>query len=84
MTEFDAPTRLVQVGDDVRTTVTLAFGVEPQDAGTRVSISVDLRPRRWLAPMFAVVWALFLGRRAQAAIDETAVNAERLLESSRA
>lgn len=82
VTEFESPKRMRHIGDDGSATIDLVLEVEAADGGCRLSPSMDLKPRWYMAPVMAVMWPLMMRKRAQAAMDETVGNAKRLLENA--
>ena len=59
--------------------------VEAVDADTsRLTISLGLQPRWFLAVPQAILWPLMMRKRAQKAIDDTVANAKRIVESESA
>ncbi|MEW5990599.1 MAG: SRPBCC family protein [Chloroflexota bacterium] len=81
VTEFQPKTRQVHVGDDGSMTIDLTIDLVPTASGTGLTMSLDLRPRWFLAPINAVLWPLLMRRRSQDAIDATVANAKRIVES---
>ena len=80
--EFEPHTRMRHVGDDGSATIDLVVEIEATNGGCRLSPSMDLKPRWYLAPVMAVMWPLTMRKRAKAALDETMGNAKRLLEGA--
>jgi hypothetical protein len=63
-------------------TFELDFVFEPTESGVRVIQSFELKPIFLLAIPVAVMWMLFMRRRAVAGIEETHANAKRILEAA--
>jgi hypothetical protein len=82
VTEFDPHTRMRHLGEDRSATIGLLIEIEATDGGCRLSPSMDLQPRSYMAPVIAVMWPLMMRKRTQAALNETMANAKRLLESA--
>ena len=75
VTEFEPPKRMRHIGDDGSATIDLVLEVEATGGGCRLSPSMDLKPRWYMAPVMAVMWPVMMRKRAQAAMDETMGNA---------
>jgi carbon monoxide dehydrogenase subunit G len=81
VTEFDPRRRQVHSGFDGTARFQLAIDLEPSAKGTRFSIGADVRPRWFMAPLALAMWPLVMRRRAQEAMDRTALNVKTLLEA---
>lgn len=84
VTEFEPPRRQVHVGTDGTMTVTLVIEVAPVDGGSQLTLSLDLRPRWFLAPLNAILWPALMRRRTQGSMDATAATVKRVAESMEA
>ncbi|HSJ29451.1 MAG TPA: hypothetical protein VLB67_14685, partial [Acidimicrobiia bacterium] len=85
VTEFEPMTHQRHLGDDGRVRMPLDLVVEAVDADTsRLTISLGLQPRWFLAVPQAILWPLMMRKRAQKAIDDTVANAKRIVESESA
>lgn len=82
VTEFEPMRRQVHIGDDGSTTLNLKIELMPAEGGTRLTQSIDLKPRWYLAPVNAILWPLMMRKRAQEAMDKTVANVKRIVESS--
>ncbi len=82
VTEFDPPKRQVHVGDDGSVTMDLVIELTPNDGGTQLTQSLSMTPRWYIAPLNAILWPLFMHKRAQEAMDKTVENFKRIAESS--
>lgn len=80
VTELEQPTRMRHLGDDGSSTVDLVVEIHATDGGCRISPTMEVTPRWYMAPVMAVTWPLFMRKRAEAALDETLGNAKRILE----
>ena len=83
VTAFEPVRRQVHVGDDGSMTLDLTIELTPIDTGTRLTQTLALTPRWYLRPVFAVLWPLFMRKRAQQAMDRTVQNVRRIVEASR-
>ena len=81
VTEFEPIRRQVHVGDDGTMRIDISIDLQPTQAGTRMSLTVALRPRWFLAPVNAILWPLFMRKRSQESIEHTVANAKRIVES---
>lgn len=79
---FEPMRRQVHVGDDSSMMLDLTIELDPVETGTRLTQRLELKPRWYLRPVFAVLWPLFMRDRAQAAMDKTVQNVKRIAESS--
>jgi hypothetical protein len=61
--------------------IDISIDLMPTRAGTRLTIAVALRPRWFLAPVNAILWPLFMRKRSQESVEQTVVNAKRIVES---
>lgn len=82
VTVFEPHRRQVHVGDDGMVTIDLEIELAPVDGGTRLTQTVDLTPRWFMAPLNAILWPLMMRSRAQQAMDDTLANAKRVVEST--
>jgi len=82
VTEFDPVKRQVHVGDDGSVTMDLVIELTPSEGGTRLTQSLTMTPRWYIAPLNAILWPLFMHRRAQESMDKTVENFKRVAESS--
>jgi carbon monoxide dehydrogenase subunit G len=80
VTEFEPMRRLVHIGDDGSMTMNLEIELTPTDGGTRLTQTFSLTPRWYLVPVSAILWPLFMRKRAQEAADKTVANIKRILE----
>lgn len=80
ITEFQPIRRQVHVGDDGTMRIDLTIELSPIEAGTRLIMTLVLRPRWFLAPVNAILWPLFMRKRSQEAIDKTVANIKRIVE----
>jgi hypothetical protein len=78
---FEPPSRQVHVGDDGTMAFDLDIRVTPRDGGCQLVLALGLRPRWYMAVPSAILWRLFMMRRAQAMQDETVANTKRVAES---
>lgn len=81
VTEFEPIRRQIHVGDDGMMRIDLSIELMATEAGTRLTMTVALRPRWFVAPVNAILWPLFMRKRGQAAVDKTVANAKRIVES---
>ena len=82
VTEFEPTRRQAHVGDDGKMKLHLGIELTPTDDETRLTISMAMQPRWFLAPVNAILWPLMMRKRAQAVLDKTVANAKRIVESS--
>ena len=80
VTVFEPERRQVHVGDDGMMTLDLTIEIEPTEAGARLTQTLALKPRWYIAPVNALLWPLLMHRRAQAAMDRTVENVKRAVE----
>ena len=81
VTEFEPIRRQVHVGDDGTMKIDIGIDLLPTQAGTRLTLTVALRPRWFLAPVNAILWPLFMRKRSQESVDRTVANVKRIVES---
>ncbi len=81
--EFNPPWRQVQSGDDGTMAVDLFVDLERITSGTRLTHTLELHPRWYMAPLNAIVWPLFMRKRAHRSMEQTNENVKRLVEASR-
>lgn len=65
ITEWQPMTRQVHLGDDGFVRMDLAVDLGARSAGTEVSMAIELTPRWFLAPLFYLLWPLFMRSRAR-------------------
>jgi carbon monoxide dehydrogenase subunit G len=82
VTEFDPMRRQVHVGDDGSMTLDLEIEIASSSDGSRLTQSLELKPRWYLAPVHYILWPLMMRKRAQEAMDKTVANVKRMLESA--
>ena len=82
VTEFEPMTRQVHVGNDGSMTLDLTIELAPASEGTRLTQTLELKPRWYLVPVNVIMWPLMMHKRAQEAIDKTVANVKRMVESS--
>ena len=82
--ELDPPLRQVHRGDDGMMTIDLFIEMERIAGGTRLTHTLELRPRWYATPLNAVLWPVFMKKRAYASMERTNDNVKRLIEDSRA
>ena len=82
VTEFKPMRRMVHIGDDGSMTMDLEIELSPTDGGTLFTQTLKMTPRWYLAPVSAVLWPLFMRKRAQEAMDKTGANVKRIAEAS--
>ncbi|MBW3666556.1 MAG: SRPBCC family protein [Actinobacteria bacterium] len=80
VTVFEPMHRQVHVGDDGTMTLHLDNLLEPTETGTRFIQILELRPRWYMALLNAILWPLFMRRRAQKGMDRTGENVKRIAE----
>jgi carbon monoxide dehydrogenase subunit G len=78
--EYESPVRQVHVGDDGTMTAELEILLAPAGSGTDLALSIEMRPRWYLALPIALLWPVLRGRT-QAGLDQTARNMKRLIEA---
>lgn len=82
VTEYEPMTHQRHMGDDGKLRMSLDLDVQViDDETTRLTITLGLEPRWFLALPNAVLWPLMMRKRAQKVIDDTVANAKRLVES---
>lgn len=82
VTEYEPMTHQHHVGDDGKIRMPLDLDVETIDERrSRLTITLGLEPRWFLAIPFAVLWPLMMRGRAQKVIDDTVANAKELVEA---
>jgi carbon monoxide dehydrogenase subunit G len=82
VTEFEPMTRQVHVGNDGSMTLDLTIELAPASEGTRLTQTLELKPRWYLVPVNVIMWPLMMHKRAQEAMDKTVANVKRMVESS--
>ena len=80
VTAFEPKSHQVHEGDDGQMRFHLDIRIAPSGAGSRLTQTLDLKPRWYMVPMSAVLWPLMMRRRAQAAMDKTVANVRRIVE----
>ena len=80
VTTFEPTTHQIHVGDDGQMTIHLDVRVEPTASGSRLTQTIKLKPRWYMAPVSAVMWPLMMRKRAQETMDKTVANVKRILE----
>jgi carbon monoxide dehydrogenase subunit G len=80
VTDYEPMTRQIHVGNDGQMRFTLEIRLDPIKGGTRLTQTLDLKPRWYLAPVSALLWPIMMHKRAQAAMDRTVANAKRMVE----
>ena len=81
VTVFEPHRRQVHLGDNGTVELELTIEIEPIDGGSRLTHTLEARPRGSLRAVMRVMWPLVMRRRLQCANDETVANAKRLVES---
>ena len=81
VTVFEPHRRQVHLGDDGTVEVELTIEIEPIDGGSRLTQTLEVRPRGMLGALLRLMWPLIVSRRLQRANDQTVANAKRLVES---
>lgn len=81
VTAFDPTRHQAHLGDDGKMQMPLDIELQPVEGGTRLTITLGLKPRWFLAPVNALLWPLMMRKRAQAVLDGTVANAKRIVES---
>jgi uncharacterized protein YndB with AHSA1/START domain len=81
VTVFEPHRRQVHLGDDGTVQMELTIELEPTDGGSRLTQTLDIRPRGMLTVLMVVMWPLVMRRRAQRAMHQTVADAKRLVES---
>lgn len=80
--EYEPMTFQRHLGDDGKMRMPLELSVEAvDDQTTRLTITLALQPRWFLAIPNAILWPLMMKGRAQKVIDDTVANAKRIVES---
>lgn len=83
VTEFDPMRHQKHLGDDGKVELHLDVDLVPRtEDRTELRLTVDVRPRWFIAPVMAVMWPLVMRKRAQADMDQTAANVKRMIESA--
>lgn len=82
VTAFEPHRRQVHLGDDGTVELELTIEIEPIVGGSRLTQTLEVRPRGMLAPLLRVMWPLVMRRRLQRDDDQTVANAKRLVESA--
>jgi hypothetical protein len=80
--ELEPPLRQVQRGDDGMMTIDLLIEMHRVAGGTRLTHTLELRPRWYMAPLNAILWPLFMKKRVYASMEKTNQNVKRLIEAS--
>lgn len=81
VTEFTPHSWQRHIGDDGATEIDLGIRIAPVASGSTLTLSLDIKPRWFLAPVMALMWPLMMRKRAQQAMDGTSANAKKLLEA---
>jgi hypothetical protein len=82
VTTFDPMTRQVHTGTDAAMNFELTTELVPVDGGTRLTQTLVLTPKWFARPLNTAMWPLFLGKRAQAAMNQTLANVKAHAEKS--
>lgn len=82
VTAFEPMRHQAHIGDDGKMRMPLDIELAPTDGGTRLTITLGLEPRWFLAPVNAILWPLMMRKRAQDVLDKTVANTKRIIESS--
>lgn len=82
VTEFEPMRRQVHIGYDGSMTMDLEIQLTPTDGGTRLTQTLNMKPRWYLVPVNAILWPLMMRKRGQEAMDKTVANVKRITESS--
>ena len=82
VTVFEPMRRQVHIGDDGSMMFDLTIELEPIGTGTRFTQKLKMKSHWYLRPISAVLWPLFMGKRAQTAMDKTVQNVKRAAESA--
>jgi hypothetical protein len=80
--ELEPPLRQVHRGDDGMMTIDLFIEMERAAGGTRLNHTLELRPRWYMTPINALLWPLFMKKRAYASMEKTNQNVKRIIEAS--
>ncbi len=80
VSEYEAMTRQRHLGDDGQMRFDLQIQLVPIETGTRLTQTLALEPRWYMAPVSAVLWPLMMRKRAQTAMDKTVANVKRMVE----
>jgi uncharacterized protein YndB with AHSA1/START domain len=82
ITTFDPPRKQVHRGDDGTVQTLLTFEIEPMDGGesTRLHQTIELVFPRGFRLLARLLGWLFLRRMAASALEETVLNAKRIVE----
>ncbi len=83
VTEFEPKTRQVHEGDDGKMRIRLDVRIVPAGEGSRLDMTIDLKPRWYMTPVTVLMWPLMMRKRTQDAMDETAANVKRIVEAAR-
>lgn len=79
--EYEPMRHQHHVGDDGMVRMLLDLDVdEVDDDHTRLTISLEVRPRWFMAVPNAILWPVLMRRRAQQVVDGTVANAKHLVE----
>ena len=81
VTVFEPHRRQVHLGDDGTVELELTIEIEPIDGGSRLTHTIEARPRGILGVLMRVMWPLVIKRRLQSDNDQTVANAKHLVES---
>ncbi|TVP66417.1 MAG: hypothetical protein EA340_11750 [Nitriliruptor sp.] len=81
VTVFEPHRRQVHLGDDGTVELELTIEIEPIDGGSRLTHTLEARPRGLLGALLRLMWPLIVSRRLQRSNDQTVANAKRLVES---
>jgi uncharacterized protein YndB with AHSA1/START domain len=82
VTVFEPHRRQVHLGDDGTVELELTVEIEPVDGGSRLTHTLEVRPRGVQGALMRLMWPLVIERRLQRDTDRTLANAKRLVESS--
>ena len=81
VTAFEPHRRQVHLGDDGSFEIELTIEIKPLGGGSRLTQTLEVRPRGMLAALMRLMWPLVMKRRLQRANDQTVANVNRLVES---
>lgn len=82
VTVYEPKTRQVHEGDDGQMRLHLDIRIDPAGTGSRLGMTIDIKPRWFMVPVNVVMWPLMMRKRTQDAMDQTVANVKRIVETA--
>lgn len=81
VTEFEPMTHQAHLGDDGKVRMPLDIDLEPVGGATRLTLTLGLEPRWFLAVPLAVLWPVMMRERSQRVLELTVESAKAIVEA---